>query len=128
MRIKSRHDPLAKLLAPEDLRELSGGSKYHAERVTNEYGTFDSKHEYSVFLDLLILERAGEIVKIERQVKFDLIPAQDGEKPVCYKADFVVTYQDGTREIIDAKGMRTKEYILKRKLMLWVHGIKIKEV
>ena len=50
------------------------------------------------------------------------------ELAVKYIADFVVTYANGAQEVIDAKGMRTKDYVIKRKLMRFVHGIKIKEI
>lgn len=81
-----------------------------------------------------MLERAGEIRNLERQVKFVLIPSQkiDGkvvERECSYIADF--KYQDTrTGELIieDTKGVKTKEYIIKRKLMLLVYQIKIKEV
>lgn len=80
------------------------------------------------------LERAGEISFLERQPSFVLIPKQvrDGkviERQTVYKADF--TYQDnktGETVVEDVKGVRTKEYSLKRKLMLWEYGIMVKEV
>ena len=73
-------------------------------------------------------ERAGQIADIRRQVKFELIPKQDGERPVNYIADFV--YKDGSGETVveDTKGIRTPAYIIKRKLMMYRYGIKIKEV
>lgn len=49
------------------------------------------------------------------------------ERGVYYIADFVY-YRDGEYIVEDTKGVRTKDYIIKRKLMLYVHGIKIKEV
>ena len=122
-------------------------NKYHAKKIQTPDGTFDSKKEYNRWRELKLLEQAGEIEKLERQVSFELIPAQyesyprytpvnhirtrDGqrciERPVRYVADFV--YQkDGETVVEDTKGMRTADYIIKRKLMLWVGGIKIKEV
>lgn len=44
-----------------------------------------------------------------------------------YIADFVY-HEDGMQVVEDTKGVRTADYIIKRKLMLWVHGIRIKEV
>lgn len=81
-----------------------------------------------------MLQKAGEIQYLERQVRFTLIPTQkiDGkvvERPVVYIADF--KYWDnrtGEQVVEDVKGMKTKEYIIKRKLMLWRFGIKIYEV
>jgi hypothetical protein len=121
-------------------------SKYHSKKVTVNGVTFDSKKEYIRFCQLSQLEKAGAITNLQRQVKFELIPAQyetverygkggkrlkDGrkcvERAVCYLADFVFEI-DGKTIVEDVKGVKTKEYILKRKLMLHVHGIKISEV
>ena len=115
-------------------------SKYHSEKVTIDGETFDSRREARRWMDLRLLEQAGEIRDLRRQVKYILIPTQreegDGkklgkllEKEASYIADFV--YQDartGETIVEDSKGFRTDAYILKRKLMLWVHGIKITEV
>jgi hypothetical protein len=54
------------------------------------------------------------------------IPKQEGEREVCYIADFVYQ-EDGKLVVEDVKGHRTEVYKLKKKLMLWVHGIRIKE-
>lgn len=106
-------------------------SKYHNRKVTRDGETFDSVKEYRRFCELRLLERAGAVTDLRRQVKFELIPAQriDGkvvERACSYVADFV--YQENGQQVVeDAKGMRTQEYRLKRKLMLWVHGIRIRE-
>ena len=76
---------------------------------------------------------AGGITDLRRQVPFTLIPSQKGadgkviEYPVKYIADFVYT-ENGKTVVEDVKGYKTPEYIIKRKLMLQVHGIRIKEV
>ena len=106
-------------------------AKYHNKKLTVDGQTFDSGKEYRRFRELCLLERAGQIAGLQRQVKFELLPAQriDGkvvERACSYVADFVYT-EDGQQVVEDAKGMRTQEYRLKRKLMLWVHGIRIKE-
>lgn len=104
--------------------------------------TFDSQKEYRRFCELCLLERAGKVADLQRQVKFVLIPAQHEpdtigarggvkrgkllEREVSYVADFVYT-EDGKRIVEDTKGFRTADYILKRKMMLYFHGIKIKE-
>lgn len=105
--------------------------KYHAERVKVEGEVFDSKREFNRWCELKLLERAGAISDLKRQVKFVLIPTQkiDGkvvEREVSYKADFVYT-ENGKTVVEDSKGYRTKEYILKRKLLLYTHGIQLKE-
>ena len=103
---------------------------------------FDSIKEYRRFRELLLLEVAGEVTGLQRQVKFVLIPAQREpdtigkrggvkrgkliERECSYKADFVYN-QYGKQIVEDTKGVRTPEYKIKRKLMLWVHGIRIHE-
>jgi hypothetical protein len=107
-------------------------TKYHSRKITVDGITFDSRKEYRRFCELSLLERAGEITDLQRQVKFELIPSQriDGkvvERPCTYIADFVYK-QAGETVVEDTKGYRTTDYIIKRKLMLWVHGIRIQEV
>ena len=122
-------------------------SKYHSRKITSDGETFDSVKEYQRWCELKLLERAGKITDLKRQVPFELIPAQyeplerysektgkrlkDGkrciEQSVVYNADFVYL-QNGEQVVEDTKGMRTEKYIIKRKLMLWVHGIRIREV
>lgn len=123
-------------------------SKYHSRKITREGITFDSLKEYRRFCELRLLERAGAIQNLERQKPFELIPAQyefyeryskngkrlkDGkrcvEKSVVYNADFVYI-ENGKTVVEDTKSeaTKTKDYIIKRKLMLYVHGIKIQEI
>lgn len=111
-------------------------SKYGNRKIFADDQTFDSLREYRRWRELKLLERAGEIGLLRRQVPFDLLPAQYDERTgkliergVKYIADFV--YQtDGFTVVEDVKSSatRTKEYIIKKKLMLYVHGIQIQEV
>jgi hypothetical protein len=122
-------------------------SKYHSKKVTVDGITFDSKREANRYRELLLLERAGAISHLKRQVRFPLLPAvyeeyeryskvsgkrlTNGrrciERAVFYVADFCYT-QDGKPIVEDVKGHRTKEYILKRKMMRFFHGIEVKEI
>lgn len=123
-------------------------SKYNSRKVIVNGVEFDSQKEASRYRELVLLERAGRIQDLQRQVKFVLIPVQrefcnevytKGKKKGCFKpgkllekelsyvADFVYT-ENGKQVVEDTKGFKTKDYIIKRKLMLWVHGIRIKEV
>lgn len=107
--------------------------KYGNKKTVVDGITFDSKKEATRYTELKLLQRAGEIFDLQRQVPFTLIPKQtrDGkviERPCVYKADFVYKDKDGTEVVEDTKGMRTKEYVIKRKLMLWQFGIEVKEV
>ena len=108
-------------------------SKYGNRKVVRDGLTFDSVKEYRRFCELRLLEKAGQITNLQRQVKFELIPSQriDGkvvERACNYTADFTY-YSNGNQYIVeDTKGFRTKDYIIKRKLMLRVFGIRIKEI
>lgn len=102
-------------------------NKYGARKVKSPDGqVFDSQKEYNRWCNLRLLERAGKISDLKRQVKYELIPKQEGERACNYMADFVYC-QDGETVVEDCKGFRTEGYKIKRKLMLWVHGIKVKE-
>ena len=108
--------------------------KYHNKKVVVNGEKFDSMKEYRRYCELLLLEKGGVISDLKRQVKFVLIPSQkEGKKTIerecSYYADFI--YHDnetGETVVEDVKGMRTDVYKIKRKLMLWVHHIKITEV
>lgn len=107
-------------------------SKYRSRKVTRDGMTFDSQKEYRRFCELRLLERAGKVTDLQRQVKFELIPSQRiggkvVERACNYIADFV--YMENGRKVVeDTKGFKTTDYIIKRKLMLWVHGIRINEI
>lgn len=117
-------------------------SKYHSRKITQDGKTYDSMKEFRRFNELALLEKAGAIKDLETQVKFVLLPAQYERifdkktkrwKDVCierecaYYADF--TYEEnGERIVEDTKGFKTPEYRIKRKLMYYIHGIRIREV
>jgi len=105
-------------------------SKYHAIKTICDGKSFDSKKESRVYLKLLERKRWGEIRDFQRQVKFELIPETDYTRPCHYIADFVVINTDGSKEVIDVKSYATKtrDYVIKKKLMYWRHGIKITEI
>jgi len=107
-------------------------TKYHSRKVTIDGIIFDSQKEARRYSELRLLEKAGAIQNLRLQVKFELIPPQRigrrvVERACSYVADFV--YEENGQKIVeDTKGVRTKDYIIKRKLMMWIHGIQIKEV
>ena len=102
-------------------------NKYGARKLKAADGqVFDSVKEFHRWGCLRVLERAGEITDLKRQVKFELIPKQNGERSCSYIADFTY-YMDGKLVVEDCKGFKTDVYKLKKKLMLWVHGIRIQE-
>lgn len=117
-------------------------SKYHSRKVEKDGEVFDSVKEYRRYCELSLMERAGAITDLERQVKYVLLPAQYApvfdaktkkwkdkciERECSYYADFVYK-ENGKRIVEDTKGFRTPEYKIKRKLMYYIHGIQIKEV
>lgn len=106
--------------------------KYHNAKLNTADGRFDSKKEYNRWLFLKDLEQKHQIANLQRQVKFQLLPSQrvDGrvvERPATYIADFVYEI-NGQIVVEDTKGVKTPDYILKRKMMLFILGIQISEV
>lgn len=107
-------------------------SKYKNTKITADGITFDSKKEYEFWLVLKQRERSGEIENLRRQERYLLVPSQEKERPIHYIADFVYYHRGLDKEIVvDVKSAYTRKlpvYIIKRKLMLWVHGIKVVEI
>ena len=104
-------------------------NKYRNRKTEIDGIVFDSLKEARRYHELCLLQLAGKIRDLSMQVEFELIPKQDGERACKYKADFVYHMADTGKMVVeDVKGKRTREYIIKRKLMLWRHGIKIVEV
>jgi hypothetical protein len=111
-------------------------NKYRARKITRDGITYDSIKEYRRHVELTLLEKAGKIHGLQRQVKFTLIPSQmyDGkvvERPCTYVADFV--YQENGNTIVeDVKGYKKGQayalFTIKRKMMFHFFGIRIKEV
>ena len=92
---------------------------------------FQSEKEGFRYMELLSELQAGKIECLELQKEYELIPKQQKsngkfEQPVKYKADFAYV-RDGKEYVEDTKGFRTKDYVIKRKLMLFVHGVEIVE-
>lgn len=117
--------------------------KYGSQKVRYDGHIFDSKKEMHRYAELKHLERIGVITDLRLQEPFELIPAQREpstltkrgkekkgkviEKSIKYVADFVYK-KNGELVVEDTKGVRTTDYIIKRKLMLYIHGIRIKEI
>lgn len=124
------------------------GNKYGADKVVIDGIRFDSKREARRYQDLFLLLKAGEISDLRMQVKYQLIPAQrepdcigpkGGRKPgrviekeCSYIADFSYVDKEGNQVVEDVKGYKDGQayalFTIKRKLMLWIHGIRVKEV
>lgn len=126
-------------------RNYKSGSKYHSQKVSIAQEIFDSKKEARRWLELKNMEEHGLISGLQRQKKFVLIPTQYEpdtkgprggrikgkllEREVAYYADFVY-FDEHEKDFVieDTKGVRTAEYIIKRKLMLWLNGYQIREI
>ena len=102
-------------------------TKYNNTKIRVDGRLFDSKAEAARWQELSLLERAGEITELERQVEYELIPKQKGERAVKYIADFRYKDHEGKVVVEDTKGVKTPVWIIKRKLMLRVHGIRVRE-
>lgn len=124
---------------------MRGKSKYGNKKAKANGKVFDSGLERSRHYTLQVLEKAGEISDLRTQVPFEIIPAiyetvevqlktktkqvqKLVQRAAHYVADFVYKDKDGNEVVEDAKGFRTKEYKLKKKMMRAFLGITIKEV
>ena len=120
-------------------------NKYNAKSVEYDGIKFDSQKEALRYKELRFLISEGIITDLRRQVKYLLIPTQREpdtigarggvkqgkllERECSYIADFVYTVvETGETVVEDTKGFKTKEYAIKKKLMLFVYGIRIKEI
>ena len=122
-------------------------AKYGNKKIKNAFGTYDSELEYARFIFLSNRQKEGEISGLRRQVEYLLIPAQYGteirhlktkdkevrvllERPCSYIADFV--YERNGKTIVEdckgAKGIITEAAKIKKKLLLWVHGIELRYI
>ncbi len=122
------------------------GNKYHNSKTEVDGIVFDSKKEARYYLYLKQLEKDGKITNLRRQVPYVLVPAvwrdevvhlktkdkvvrKQVQRAITYVADFVYTdLADNDLKVVDVKGLRLKDYILKKKMMLAFHGISVIEV
>lgn len=121
--------------------------KYGNKKIKNTFGTYDSELEWGRYLFLSNRQKEGEISGLRRQVEYLLIPAQYGteirhlktknkevrvllERPCSYIADFV--YERNGKTIVEdckgAKAIITETAKIKKKLLLWVHGIELRYI
>ncbi len=102
-------------------------SKFGAIKTTVDGIRFDSKHEATEYQKLRACQRAGRIRDLRLQVEYEL---RVNSVLICkYVADFVYYDVETKKHVVaDAKGYRTREYILKRRLMMALHGIEILEL
>lgn len=133
-------------ITAQEYQERFGKQEKQSKYKNQSNSDGDSKAERIRRAELELLEKQDKISKLRCQVKYELIPAQYGkvskfvkgklvekfgciERSTSYIADFVyIDHMDGNIEVVeDVKGVETPDYIIKRKLMLQVHGIRIKQ-
>ena len=122
--------------------------KYKSKKIIIDGIKFDSKKEGARYLQLRELEKKGLIKNLELQKTFELLPPQrekstmtkNGkekqgktlERAVNYIADFVYINELGDVVVEDVKGYKNggayQVFTIKRKLMLYVYGVKVKEI
>lgn len=99
-------------------------NKYHNTKIVVDGIRFDSKKEYARYNELIMMQRAGMISDLQRQVRFEIVPKSKTERAAYYVADFVYSKPDGKKIIEDVKSAMTKQlpvYILKRKLVKHIY-------
>lgn len=114
--------------ASAPIRSQMRRGKYNNKRT----GKYASKREAELAANLHALHKAGQIVGLQEQVRYNLVPAQDGrirnERPLVYIADFVYGDKQGEMHVVDCKGYKTPEYVIKRKLMAYLMDIEVEEM
>lgn len=110
---------------------LEKENKYRNKKTEIDGIKFDSKKEARRYAELMMLHKRGEISHLRLQQEFTLMESfktPQGKKVngIKYRADFTY-FKDGEYVIEDVKGMKTKEYELKKKLMA-DKGYFIKEI
>lgn len=109
------------LVEPQSQRK----SKYNNQKTMVDGIEFDSKKEADYYIHLKLLKKAGEIKDIGLQQRFVLQPGfeKNGAKyqPITYIADFVITNNDGTTEVVDIKGVETQVFKIKKKLFEYMY-------
>ena len=111
-------------------------TKYFGEKIVVDGETYDSLNEYERWCDLRLLERDGKISELNRKVKYVLVPSQRDEsgKLIEHEVSYIAAFEyilDGNKVIEDStdygRGASYQLFSIKRKLMLYKFGIKIKE-
>ena len=103
-------------------------NKYGNEKTVVDGITFASRKEARRWQELKMLEKAGEITGLSRQLRIELIPKTKLYRACYYVADFVYFDKKEKKTVYeDVKGAKTEVYKLKKKILYWRHGIEIKE-
>ena len=107
-------------------------NKYQNKKCEYEGMKFDSQKERDYYKKLELLQKYGKITDLKRQVEFVVLETFQLEgktyRKTKYIADFTYKDEKGKYHIVDTKGFKTPEYLLKKKLMAWKYGYEIEEV
>ena len=109
-------------------------SKYKNKRVEVDGIKFSSQKEAREYLRLKQLEKIGDIKGLKLQVKFDFkingdyLRYVDSNRVIKYVADFEYFDMYGNRKVVDVKGFKTRDYLIKKALMISCHGILVIEI
>ena len=111
----------------EDYKNYTGKkttpkAKYRSYKTSVDGHTFDSLKEANYYNDLKLRLKCNDIKGFCLQPIFILAPG------LKYKADFIVFNNDGTYDVIDVKGFKTKEYIAKKKVFEDKYNLKLTEI
>ncbi|MQX89155.1 DUF1064 domain-containing protein [Sinorhizobium meliloti] len=102
-------------------------SKYRNKKTTVDGIKFDSKREAQIYSSLKQLERAGQVYEVELQKPYAL--TVNGQLVCTYKADFA--FYDAIQKrnrVVDIKGVATRDFNIKRKLMRAIYGIDVEVI
>ena len=107
-------------------------NKYHNKKCEFDGIKFDSIKEKNYYVKLKLMQDFGKISELKCHVPFILIETfkldDETYRKTKYIADFTYYDDKGNYHVVDTKGFKTKEYLLKKKLMAWKYGIEIEEV
>lgn len=103
-------------------------NKYRARKTEVDGITFDSALEAKYYANLKLLEKAGAVYGVELQKRYALV-GPDGSLITTYIADFVFWDQRAKHlRIVDVKGVKTREFVIKKKLMKSLLGLDVEVV
>ena len=106
-------------------------NKYHNKKVTVDGLTFDSIKEANRWQELKLMERAGKITGLSRQLRIEIVPKTKLHRARYYVADFVYFDKEQGKTIYEdvkgyKKGLAYQMFTLKRDILYWRNGIEIK--
>lgn len=108
--------------------------KYGNKKTVVDGITFSSRKEAAYYHRLKFMQSQGLIFNLKLQVKFDFLvnsaPLRyvDSNRVIKYVADFEYTTPIGERVVVDVKGFKTRDYLIKKALMMACHSVRIEEV